>query len=148
MREFYGWYIRTAITSDEGWLQSVLKQTTFALAPGLRHQLQLYARLPDNPNGEIEGLDFDPFLNAQDNADKYEFGKLQRKRGTYWVPVYGIWSGRKNSEPDIVAEVEINQGRWSFINFHYGNKRSDENLIKTLKRIIENPRLIVRHAKN
>jgi hypothetical protein len=58
---------------------------------GLKEDLAASKKSP----GEIVGLDFDPFLNAQDIAERYLVGKITPKGDHYWVEVFGVWGGRK-----------------------------------------------------
>jgi len=69
--------------------------------------------------GEIVGLDFDPILNAQDVAQRYEAGKPVVRGERYLVPVYGVWNGRKTALPDVTCELGSVNGAWRFEEFHY-----------------------------
>jgi hypothetical protein len=101
------------------------------LAKGLEGDLAASKKSP----GEIVGLDFDPFLNAQDIAERYLVGNVTSKGDHYWVEVFGVWNGQKNSNPDVVPEVAFENGHWIFTNFHYGKTDIpvNENLVSILE---------------
>ena len=126
---FYTWYV------PKHGVEDVLKYRRSALSPelytALKEDLAASAKNPD----EVEGLDFDPFLNAQDTAERYVIGKVTAKGATFWVDIYGIWSGKKSDKPDVVAEVACKEGKCLFVNFHYGKTESpeNENLLSVLK---------------
>jgi hypothetical protein len=82
-------------------------------------------------------LDFDPIINGRDPSDKYVAGSVMRKGEHYLVEVYGVSDDRrKHDNPDVIAELVFQVGRWTFVNCHYPN-RSDspasENLLSLLK---------------
>ena len=97
------------------------------MAKGLEEDLAASKKSP----GEIVGLDFDPFLNAQDIAERYLVGKITPKGDHYLVEVFGVWAGQKNSNPDVVPELAFENGQWIFTNFHYGKTSIpvNENLV-------------------
>jgi hypothetical protein len=129
VRAFYTWYVPGHGVED------VLKSRRSALSPELLRMLKEDLDASARSRDEIVGLDFDPFLNAQDTAERYEVGKATAKGDSYWVEVYGIWSGKKSEKPDVVAEVAFREGHWSFVNFHYGKTElpENENLLSVLK---------------
>jgi hypothetical protein len=139
VKGFYDWYVTQVFATSTGWLEPILKNKSSDFSPELLVALREYAEAPGNSQNEIDELDFDPFLHAQDNADRYLVEDITRHGGTYWVEVYGIWSAKKNAKPDVMPELMLKDGRWLFVNFHYGkSKRSkDENLLSILKRLRE-----------
>lgn len=129
VQRFYTWYV------PKHGLEDVLKYRRSALTPelygALKEDLAASAKNPD----EVVGLDFDPFLNAQDVAERYVLGKVTAKGATFWVGIYGIWSGKKSDKPDVTAEVACKEGKCLFVNFHYGKTElpENENLLSVLK---------------
>jgi hypothetical protein len=85
--------------------------------------------------GEIVGLDFDPFLNAQDFAPRYTVGKVTRKGAGYRVEVFGHWNGPAGKKPDVIPELVRQSGRWVFVNFHYPGEKGEpsDDLLSILK---------------
>jgi len=126
---FYAWYVPKHSDGD------VLKYRRSALSPELYAALKAdLAASSKNPD-EVVGLDFDPFLNAQDVAQRYVVGKVTAKGATFWVGIYGIWNGKKSVKPDVTAEVGCKEGKCFFVNFHYGKTElpQNENLLSVLK---------------
>jgi hypothetical protein len=92
-----------------------------------------------NP-GEIVGIDFDPFLNGQDFAQKYVVGKVTHKGDRYRVEVFGIWNGKKDEIPSVVPELMYSNGQWRFMNFYYHRdpkKPSEDDLLSVLRALRE-----------
>ena len=142
VQQFYDWYLAKAkaLTNDpsqesafEVTLREKKSSFTSALAQALKDDLEASKKSP----GEIVGLDFDPFLNGQDTAEKYVAGEVRPKANHYYVDVFGVWEGKKNPKPDVVPELALVDGKWIFTNFHYG--KSDipvnENLISVLQQL-------------
>jgi hypothetical protein len=38
-------------------------------------------------------------------------GKITPKGDHYWVEVFGVWGGQKNSNPDVVPELAFENGQ-------------------------------------
>jgi hypothetical protein len=140
VQQFYNWYVAkvNALMKRNG-LESALevtlreKRSSFSpeLVKGLKEDLAASKKSP----GEIVGLDFDPFLNTQDIAERYLAGKIIPRGDHYWVEVFGVWNGQKNSNPDVVPELAFENGQWIFTNFHYGKTDIpvNENLLSVLQ---------------
>ena len=81
---------------------------------------------------EIVGLDFDPYINAQDWEGKYHVEKVAVKNNNCTAALWGTNSGVKREIVD--AELELAKNRWVFVNFHYpgGANQREENLIDLL----------------
>lgn|SRR5487761_55474 len=125
VQQFYDWYVPRALKHNAGPASDLaLKYKDRVFSPKLFRALKEDSDAQANVNGPIVGLDFDPFLASQDPAERYEVGKATRKGGSYWVDVYGIWSGKKSEKADVVAEVARTDGRWLFVNFYYPNAAS------------------------
>ncbi|MGC1323702.1 MAG: hypothetical protein WA849_16100 [Candidatus Udaeobacter sp.] len=140
VQQFYNWYVakENALmkrNSLESALEVTLREKRSSFSPelvkGLKEDLAASKKSP----GEIVGLDFDPFLNAQDIAERYLVGKVTPKGDHYWVEVFGVWGGQKNSNPDVVPELAFEDGQWIFTNFHYGKTDIpvNENLVSVLQ---------------
>jgi hypothetical protein len=84
-----------------------------------------------NP-GEIVGLDFDPFINAQDWEGKYWVKSVNVKDGTCHASVWGLDAGKK---VDIVhPELKMISNNWVFVDFFYPESmgRADASLMGIL----------------
>lgn len=136
---FYNWYVQKTQKADadqEGGFSLALKYKKEAFSDELFRLLNEDAEASAKNEGEIVGLDFDPFLNAQDIGERYVVGKVTPKGDRYRVEVFGIWAGKKNAKADVVPEVMLKEGRWLFVNFIYGDGE-DENLLSVLKTLRE-----------
>jgi len=122
---FYAWYVPIA-SGDT-------KLTPSDIALNKRRSAfsdELFQRLKEDSNAqshcnEIVGIDFDPFLNGQDVAQRYEIGEIKWDGRTYRANVYGIWYGVKDKQSDVVPEFVQSKGRWYFVNFHYPDIGTD-----------------------
>jgi hypothetical protein len=139
VQQFYDWYAakENALmkrNSLESALEVALREKRSSFSPelvkGLKEDLAASKKSPD----EV-GLDFDPFLNAQDIAERYFVGKITPKGDHYLVEVFGVWGGQKKSNPDVVPELAFENGQWIFTNFHYGKTDIpvNENLVSVLQ---------------
>ncbi|MBX9938313.1 MAG: hypothetical protein K2Y32_03640 [Candidatus Obscuribacterales bacterium] len=137
--DFYKWYAPKHTLEDA--VKERGSQFSAKLYKALVKDIDAAGKSPD----EIVGLDFDPILNGQDIADRYRVGKCRKKDGKYFVDVYSEWkdpSVPKSKGPDIVTELSMQNGRYVFDNFHYGETKfkENENLLSILK-VLENDRL-------
>lgn len=135
VQSFYNWYAKLARqeskeSSDDRALK--LKKTNFSteIARRLKEDADASAKSRDG----IVGLDFDPFLNAQDVGERYTVGKATKKGRNYLVEVYGTWNGKKGVKPDVTPELSNQGGHWIFENFHYQKTDipENENLLSVL----------------
>lgn len=140
VQSFYDWYAKlarqeSAESSDTRALK--LKKTSFSTE--LAHRLKEDADASAKVRNEIVGLDFDPFLNAQDIGERYTVGKVTKKGPNYLAEVYGTWNGKKSVKPDVTPELSNQGGHWIFENFHYEKTSIPENenllsVLSTLKK--------------
>lgn len=116
-------------------LELVLRDKKSDFTPQLYLALKEDTDAQSKVQGETVGLDFDPILAAQDVGDRYIVGNVTPKGGAYWVEVFGVWNGKKNTTPDVVPELVFQEGHWQFTNFHYQKSKfpENENLLSILK---------------
>ncbi len=117
---FYNWYVPIALSdsSTPACNQALrIKRSSFSskLAEALGEDADAQAKA----DGDLVGLDFDPFLNSQDPSDRYEVGKITPKGERYSVAIYGMISDKRSKTPDVIAVVERHNGHWQFVNFYY-----------------------------
>jgi hypothetical protein len=133
VQKFYDWYVPiahkpgNAPSSD----QAVAKRGA-AFDPPLLRALKIDAEAQRKSPDDIVGLDFDPFLNAQDFDDKYVVGNVTENGGVYLVSVYGVRNGKRAAKPDVVAELKVVKGSFQFTNFRYGADGDLLGILKTL----------------
>jgi len=141
VQNFYDWYVPNALSdsADSAWnLALKVKGSVFShqLARALREDSAAQAEA----EGEIVGLDFDPFLNSQDPGEHYKVGRITQKDDSYWVDIHSVSSsGRVYEKPSVVAEVVRKNGQWHFVNFHYSSGNDLLGVLKELKESREKP---------
>jgi hypothetical protein len=64
---------------------------------------------------ELVGLDFDPFLDANDNVLGYKLGNVKQVGNKFWIEI--------SVGDHIIAEVMKADGSWKFTNFFYPNNK-------------------------
>lgn len=138
---FYNWYVNNVLNNLRSRNQSApwhaaMKYNGNPFTSGLTRAL-----LESDTEAKADGdpvLDFDPILNTQDPADRYEVRSVALKNGHCWAKVYGVWSrpvAAQGEEPQVVAEIEFKNRRWLFVNFHYpnGTNLDNGNLLSILR---------------
>lgn len=135
VQQFYNWYVHKADTN-----RALKFNGGTHFSANLAKQLKLdEAESKKNPN-EVTGLDFDPFLNAQDLPGAYEATKVTPKGSNYIVDVYGLEGGKKPARVTVMPELTFRNGNWVFINFHYFDESSPkkvDDLLSILKSLRE-----------
>jgi hypothetical protein len=138
VQAFYSWYVPIALNDaapNTPAASRALTQRAPDFSPVLVRSLRGDFEAQSKANGEIVGLDFDPFLAAQDPCESYVVGSTSRRGFLYMVPVFGVCSGVKHRKPDVVAELVRRHGSWLFVNFLYPSNKAD--LMSTLKLLRE-----------
>jgi len=133
VQSFYRWYV-AGTNKGSGW-QDALRDSTALFAPALVTALRAdeAAQRQAKPSDGIVGLDWDPFLAAQDicdSADAYAVGSARRRGQDVLVNVRGKCWQRKDTLPDVVADVRRRGPSWVFVNFLHAADSSD--LLKDL----------------
>jgi len=77
------------------------------------------------------GLDFDPFLNTQEPASRYEVGAVSQAGVYFDVQVFAVREGARERQPAVIAQVIRANGRLQFSNFLYPD--SGTTLLGTLR---------------
>jgi hypothetical protein len=122
---FYDWYVPLAAKTRADPVWSVLRLQPGRLTPELLRALRQDSIAKARFRGYVVGLDFDPFLNAQDPCEHYEAGPIAQHGHRFVVQVYGICAGKRHSSPDVLAELERRNGMWVFVNFRYPAVHAD-----------------------
>jgi hypothetical protein len=100
-------------------------------APTLLRALKADAKAQSQANGELVGLDFDPFVGGQDPADHYDVRNVKLKAGTCFAQVWrNSPTSAKPTLPDAIAELSKAGGRWQLENFRYPEEKA--NLVSVL----------------
>jgi hypothetical protein len=131
---FYDWYAPKALSSRStpAWSTAV-KEKGRCFSPELGRKLREDSEAQAKDEGEIVGLDFDPFLNSQDPGRHYGVGNVVPKGSSYLVEVHRIVSGKPEEKLTATAEVTGKNGQWYFVNFIYPNGHNLLGVLKALK---------------
>lgn len=139
VQQFYDQYLRLA---DHGGREApddqIIRRHPAWFSAELRRALAGDLAAAKKSPGEIVGLDFDPFLNAQDVAKRYTARRVSRQGGSFTVDVYASWDPKKPADIAVVPQLARRGGRWTFVNFRYpahekGEKES--NLLQVLREL-------------
>jgi hypothetical protein len=130
VQAFYDWYVKTEIDSD-----AALKKKPAYFSPELSKALKADAAAAAKSPGEIVGLDFDPFLNAQDICSPYKAGAAKQVGDAYEVPVFGSCADTGPGQPDVIVRLVRHGASWMLVDFIYPARDSQpqEDLFSVLK---------------
>lgn len=139
VQDFYTWYLQEEKKDHDMALSDValkMKPKWFsdAIIQGLKEDDEAQAKSPD----DIVGLDFDPFLNAQDICEPYKTGKVTAAGTTYRVEIFGTCPEPGSKQPDVIAAVEKRDGGWVFVDFYYPEQGDLFSVLEALKKEREN----------
>jgi hypothetical protein len=131
---FYEWYVPKALSSRSApaW-NAAIKAKSSCFSPELGRKLREDSEAQAKVEGEIVGLDFDPFLNGQDPDKHYSVGKVVPQGGGYLVEVHRVVSGKPEEKLTATAEVTGKNGQWYFVNFIYPDGHNLLGVLKALK---------------
>jgi hypothetical protein len=140
VQEFYNWYTPIASKDHKGPAFSIaLKRKPSLFSSELIQALNEDATAQEKANGEIVGIDWDPFLYGQDSGGRYVVGKMKQKGDRYFVDVNVILNAKKLSGPHVIAELMKVNGQWTFMNFRYLDSADLLTNLKTLKKERQTP---------
>ena len=139
VQDFYSWYVAAWARRDKHGpnsptpYETIMKERSYLRAPSLLAALKQDDAAAEKNPGEIVGLDFDPYVNAQDFGESYRVGKVSVTGSTCKAAVYSYWDRRRRD--DLVAELDWSQGKWHFANFHYLYDGKLTDLLTILKQL-------------
>ena len=132
VQAFYDWYAPRAVKDLS--LESVLKKKPSLFTPVLAQALKEDLVAESKSNGDLVGLDFDPFLNSQDPVSHYKVVLVDRAAKGYRVTVKSVATPEMKYIATVVAEVVKVKGGWRFSNFRYPEDSDLLTQLKELKR--------------
>ena len=137
VRAFYDAYTPRGRTSGLAATDSLLRERPDLFEPSLLAALRRDAAARAAAVGEIDGLDFEPFLNSQDPCERYEVDPAgvaaASAGGRVRVSVHAVCGGTRRPEAGVTAEVAPAGRSWQFVNFYYGPPAGD--LVTLLRRL-------------
>jgi hypothetical protein len=124
VQRFYDWYVPAAERTKNAPVGALaLRQRAPFFDPALRQAVARDTLAQTKAVGEIDGLDFDPFLASQDPCARYTAGKVTKQGSTYSVEMRGNCS--RDRTPDALVEVTRPSGSWMISNVRYPRDKSD-----------------------
>lgn len=135
VQDFYDWYCKCMGEGGSGIPEDrAMKDRGSSFSPSLRQKIKDDFEASAKVQDEIVGLDFDPYLNSQDPYEHYVAGKVTASGKNYLVEMHGVRGGKQNAKPDVTPEVASQNGKFIFVNFHYGKSEypENENLVSVL----------------
>jgi hypothetical protein len=108
--------------------EQVIQQEPTVLAPELSQALTADRQAQNKEPDDIVGLDFDPFIGAQDWEGKYSVNNVNLTEGVCRASVWGTDAGKKKAMVNPVLTKLSNN--WVFTDFFYpeGNQKGDASL--------------------
>ena len=115
VQAFYDWYapLTQKETNAPTW-ERALREKRDAFTPALWQALENDARAQAQAQGDIVGIDFDPFLGSQDPAAHYRIRKVTVQGGKCSAGI-----------ANAVAELIYTNGHWRFTNVRYPELKTD-----------------------
>jgi hypothetical protein len=133
VKRFYAWYAPFAQSEHKRpAFELAIKRNAALFSVELRSALMSDAAAQPEVSGYIVGIDFDPFLNSQDPAGRYEIGKVTEQGNRYLFHLHAVIERNKQPRPAVIAEVEQQSGNWVFVNFRYPE---GSDLLSTLRNL-------------
>jgi hypothetical protein len=134
VQRFYDWYVPIARRSSKPlpWMRALThKGITFSpeLARALRRDSVAQARA----KGEIDGLDYDPFVNGQDFCRRYTVGNVTRRGSSFLIEVRGSGACARHSTPDAIMELQAVNGKLQVVNVR--DPKTNGDLLSALARL-------------
>lgn len=129
VRAFYADYTPRAIDGGLAVLDSLLVQRPALFTPELLAALRrdADARRRAEANGQIDGLDGDPFLDAQDPCEAYVVGHASPEAAGVGVlvRVHAVCRGRREAQPAAVLALRPTGTTWQIANVRYQSPADD-----------------------
>lgn len=131
VQAFYDGYLSLArrTGTTPAWIKALDRRPP-AFDPPLARALRADAAAQAQVSDDIVGLDFDPFLNAQDPPDRLIAGPAEAAGGACRVPLFAARKAGKASRPVVTTELRAASGGFVFTDFRYG---AGGDLLRTLE---------------
>ena len=115
VQAFYDWYapLTQKETNAPSW-ERALREKRDAFTPALWQALENDARAQAQAQGDIVGIDFDPFLGSQDPAAHYRVRQVTVQGGKCSAGI-----------TNAAAELIYTNGLWRFTDFRYPELKTD-----------------------
>ena len=131
--DFYAWYVPMA-RSDKGPHLRALQERRAQFADPLDKALRAEWAATSEGGEEIDGLDADPLLNAQEPCEQYRPVRTTTRGMEFLVEVLGTGHCQVHQKPDVIVQVAWRENRPVFVNFLY-SRRTGDDLLSLLRRL-------------
>jgi hypothetical protein len=107
VQRFYDWYLpRQAKPAGRDMVMYAATNGPLAFNAEVVRWLRIDSTARARNRNEIDGLDGDPFLNAQDPCDRYQVQDVTRRNGQVWVNVRGTGGCARHEGPDVIVVLQ------------------------------------------
>ncbi|MDD2806268.1 MAG: hypothetical protein PHV33_12000 [Elusimicrobiales bacterium] len=128
---FLAWYVPLALRGSKKPASVIaIRQRPSLFSDRLRDALAEDRKAQEQSTDGIVGIDFDPFLSAQDPAEKYYTAKVTVEEGKCLADIKPAGAER---DWDVRAEAKRPGGAWRFTNFHYNTDVLPNDLLSILR---------------
>jgi hypothetical protein len=135
VQRFYDWYVpRAADPKDRDMFMEAATHGPLPFDTQLVRWLRIDSTARARAKDEVDGLDGDPYLNAQDPCEVYSAQSAVASGPSFLVSVLGHGGCPKHERPDVVVEIARRRGRWTILEFR-DPARNNEGTIPLLKRL-------------
>lgn len=135
VQAFYDWY--TPRAAKPRGVDMVMRAAThgpLAFDPELVKWLRIDSTARARTKDEVNGLDGDPYFNAQDPCDRYTVESVRSQGSRYLVDVVGHGGCAAHKNPDVIVVVGRTGGKWIVTEF-LDPSRHNEGLLPLLHRL-------------
>jgi len=138
VQDFYDWYTHGVVKAVDEHKGFNWKTRAVDFDPALLRALKEDEDAQAKAEGEIVGIDFDPFLASQDPCTPYKARSVVQKGDRFLVEVHIACENVTAENPAVTVELVMRNGHWIFANFHYPEpKPSGSDLLSTLNQLSE-----------
>lgn len=134
VQRFYNWYVPFANKANERPWMTALHRAGIAFSPEIVRALEQDSVAQSRAEDTIDGLDYDPLLNAQDPCEQYRVLSVRQAGTNYVVEIAGRGGCDNLSAPHILAEVTMRRDTLVFVNFR-DPAQPEHDLLSTLRRL-------------
>jgi hypothetical protein len=135
VQAFYNWY--TPRAAKPRGVDMVMRAAThgpLAFDPELVKWLRIDSTARARTKDEVNGLDGDPYLNAQDPCDRYTVQSVRSEGSRFLADILGRGGCAAHTHPDVIVVVGRAGGRWIVREF-LDPSRHNEGLLPLLRRL-------------
>jgi hypothetical protein len=118
VQQFYEWYLpREAKPDGRDMVMVAATKGPLVFDKEMVRWLRIDSLARARAKDDIDGLDGDPYLNAQDPCDRYRAESVQRQGARFLINVRGVGGCQAHSTPDVIVVLEASANRWTVRDF-------------------------------